>query len=95
MCYIVQTDDETIVSPFDIFSSNYTKEDERIAETMFIDEIWSNSSFDFLQSKSNKSSCCKKESITFLYKLFQTAQFQRLLHQSILIFSNTLFRAAL
>jgi len=95
MCHIVQTDDEPIVSPFDIFSSNCTKDDERIADTMFIDEIWSNSSFDFLHSKSNKSSCCKKESITFLYKLFQTAQFQHLFHPSILIFSNKLFRAAL
>jgi hypothetical protein len=60
MCHIVQTDDETILSPFDIFSLNYTKEDEIIAETMFVDQFLSNSSFDFFQSKSNKSSRCKK-----------------------------------
>ncbi|CAF3610675.1 unnamed protein product [Adineta steineri] len=42
----IHTDDEPIASPFDIFSLNYIKEDEIITETMFIDQCFSNSSFD-------------------------------------------------
>jgi len=49
--HIVPTDNETFVSPSDLFLLNYTKENEIIAETMSVDQFLSNSSFDLLHSK--------------------------------------------
>jgi hypothetical protein len=48
---LVQTANETIVSPSDLFLLNYTKEEEIIAETMSVDQFLLNSSFDILHSK--------------------------------------------
>ncbi|CAF4181285.1 unnamed protein product, partial [Rotaria sordida] len=51
----MQTDDEAVVSPFDLFSLNF-KEDELIAETISADQLLSNSSFDLPQISSIQSS---------------------------------------